>query len=92
MTLAPTTQALIAQVCDETKILLLAKNRAYGDSALHPIGVFAPADADLLIRARIDDKLSRIKHGNESALGEDAVDDLIGYLVLYKVLKRRAKA
>lgn len=84
-----TTQDLIREVCDAIRDLLLEKNRAYGDSALNPIGVFAPADPDLLIRTRIDDKLNRIKNGNADALNEDAVEDLIGYLILYKVLGRK---
>ena len=39
--------------------------------------------------ARIDDKLSRIKHKGLNDLTEDTVKDLIGYLILYKVQIRK---
>ena len=74
---------LIAAECDAIKAMLLAKNKAYGDSALNPLRVFASADTIEQIRVRIDDKLSRIKRG--VAAGEDVILDLIGYLVLLRV-------
>jgi hypothetical protein len=83
-------QAGIRQVCDDIKSMLLEKNRKYGNSALEPLGVFAKGDALSTIRVRIDDKLKRIKNGNED-VDEDTVLDLIGYLVLYKVGKKLAK-
>ena len=60
----------------------IAKNRAYGDSALHPIGLFGSGRAKDAIGARIDDKLSRFKN-HHGAFGENDVEDLIGYLVLW---------
>lgn len=77
----------IAAVCDEIKALLLAKNLAYGDSALSPVRIFSRADTTEQLRVRIDDKLSRILRG--SAVGEDAVLDLIGYLILLRIAQRR---
>ena len=77
------TQDEIVKVCDYVKALLLEKNAAYGDSALKPIGIFSSGSALGLIRARIDDKLNRIK--NDDVPGESIMDtrlDLIGYLVL----------
>lgn len=76
----------IAAECDAIKSMLLAKNKAYGNSALEPLRVFSSADTVEQIRVRIDDKLSRIKRG--AAAGEDVVLDLIGYLVLLRVAAR----
>lgn len=77
------TQELIARVCDEIKELLLAKNKAYGDSALDPIRVFSSADPIEQLKVRIDDKISRISRGKDTApVPEDTLRDLIGYLVL----------
>jgi hypothetical protein len=76
-----TTEDRICQACDKVLKLLLAKNRAYGDSALNPIAIFSSGDASQLIRIRIDDKLSRIRN-NPDAFGEDPILDLTGYLIL----------
>jgi len=70
--------------CDELANILVAKNRAYGDSALNPVGIFAHGDPEALIRVRIDDKLSRIRN-DPYALGEDAILDLTGYLILLMI-------
>lgn len=76
----------IHQACDEIKLLLLDKNIAYGNSALDPIGIFAKAGAAEGIANRIDDKLNRIKN-SQSYPGDNDIDDLIGYLILYKISK-----
>ena len=83
-------QYAIAKTCDEIKETLLAKNRAYGDSALNPVRVFSRASAEEQILVRLDDKLSRLARG--SAAGEDVVLDLTGYLVLLMVARKRARA
>jgi len=62
------TQFTIAQVCDEIKSMLIAKNKSYGDSALNPV------------------KLSRISRGG-SFVGDNDIDDLIGYLILLKIAR-----
>ena len=74
----------ISNACDEIKRLLLEKNIAYGNSALSPIQIFAKAGAQEGIANRIDDKLNRIKN-NQSYVGDNDLDDLIGYLILYKI-------
>lgn len=73
----------ISEECDGIKRMLLAKNQAYGNSALDPVRIFSKASALEQIRVRIDDKLSRLSRGNEA--GEDVVSDLLGYLVLLRV-------
>ena len=82
--------ATIAAVCDEIKEMLLAKNRAYGNSALAPLRIFSRADPVEQLNVRIDDKLSRIARGSEFA-GDDTELDLIGYLVLRRVAARIGK-
>lgn|GEM_PF-594167 len=77
-------RAECAAVCE----MLLAKNAAYGDSALNPVRVFSRASTEEQILVRIDDKLSRLSRG--SAAGEDVVSDLLGYLVLLRIARRRA--
>ena len=78
--------ALIEAECDAIKAMLVAKNRAYGNSALDPVRIFSKADPLAQIDVRIDDKLSRIVRGE--AAGEDVELDLIGYLVLKRVAKK----
>ena len=68
--------------------MLFEKNRAYGDSALAPVRVFSKAPTDEQIRVRLDDKISRLMRGE--AAGEDPEWDLMGYLVLLRVVKRRS--
>ncbi len=80
------TQYVIANVCDEIKNMLVSKNQSYGDSAIDPIRIFSKSDTLEQIKVRIDDKLSRISRGSEF-YGDNDLDDLIGYLVLFKVAK-----
>lgn len=61
---------------------VLAKNLAYGDSALNPVRIFSRSDADEALRVRLDDKLSRLARGQEAAFDENPSLDIMGYLVL----------
>lgn len=76
----------IKKVCAEIEALLIAKNEAYGNSAADPVRIFSKVDALEQINVRIDDKLSRIARGNEFD-GDDTELDLIGYLILKRVIK-----
>lgn len=78
----------VEQVTRELGELLIAKNAAYGDSALNPLRVFSRASAIEQLHVRIDDKLSRLKRGD--AAGEDVILDLLGYLILLRIAQRRA--
>lgn len=80
------TQFTIAQVCDEIKEMLIAKNKSYGDSALNPVRIFATSDSVEQLHVRIDDKLSRITRGG-AYIGDNDIDDLIGYLILLKIAR-----
>ena len=80
-------QAAIGKRMDALRAMLLAKNRAYGNSATAPVRIFSRASADEQLRVRIDDKLSRLAKGQADAFGEDVVVDLIGYLVLLLVFR-----
>lgn len=82
------TKDKILEVTTEVVNLLLEKNDAYGDSALHPVGIFSKGDAVSSLTARIDDKLMRIKNRGINDKTEDTIDDLIGYLVLLKIALR----
>ena len=55
------TEELIKEVGREVVVLLLEKNKAYGDTANQPPKIFSKLSAKEGILARIDDKLSRIK-------------------------------
>jgi len=79
-------QEMIRAECREVERILLAKNAAYGNSALQPVRIFSKAGAIEQIRVRIDDKLSRMARGQ--AAGEDVSLDLIGYLVLLRIAER----
>ena len=73
-------------VLDEIRDLLIAKNQKYGNSALEPLGVFSQLSAKEGLLVRIDDKLKRIKNGSLQKDDEDVINDLIGYLVLLKII------
>lgn len=78
----------ILRECHEIADFLVEKNKAYGDSVSRPIGIFASdEDPIVALNVRIDDKLSRIKRGNEYP-GDDTILDLIGYLILLRILRR----
>ena len=79
-------QQEIARVCDKVKNLLLEKNLRYGDSALNPIRIMSKASNIEQILVRIDDKLNRLKQGDNLLFeDEDVIMDLIGYYVLLKI-------
>lgn len=69
--------------------MLLAKNRKYGDAALNPNQTFSTASPVELINVRMDDKLSRIRN-RQNDEDEDVELDLIGYLLLKQIAKKRA--
>ena len=71
----------IKQITD----LLKEKNKAYGDSALNPAGIFSKLNATESLCARIDDKIMRIKNKGINDETEDTIDDLVGYLLLLKM-------
>ena len=76
----------VTVVLEEIQDLLIAKNQKYGNSALEPLGVFSQLSAKQGLLVRIDDKLKRIKNGSLEKDDEDVVNDLIGYLVLLKII------
>lgn len=81
----------IKRVCRIIEDVLIEKNRKYGDSALNPVGIFSELSPEEGIRARLDDKLSRIR----SQQGDDSEDtelDLIGYLVLLWIAREERLA
>ena len=82
------TEEDITRIARSVEEMLIAKNRAYGDSALDPVRVFSKHDAIEQIYVRIDDKLSRVKRGHEYP-GDDTIFDLVGYLVLLMIAKER---
>lgn len=82
------TEQKITEVMKSIEEMLIAKNRAYGDSALEPVRVFSKTDTIEQLYVRIDDKLSRIQRGHEYP-GDDTIFDLVGYLVLLLIAKER---
>jgi hypothetical protein len=78
----------IWQTCHAIGQMLIDKNIAYGDSALSPVRIFSKSDPAEQLRVRIDDKLSRLTKGTEY-VGDNDIDDLIGYLILLKIAKEK---
>jgi len=72
--------------CHEIAHMLIEKNISYGNSALEPARIFSTADSTEQLKVRIDDKLNRVKN-NQGYAGDNDIDDLIGYLILYKISK-----
>ena len=77
---------LIDLECQNLAEMLKSKNRQYGNSFADPVRIFSKATPEEGLRIRIDDKLSRIARGNDA--GEDTILDLVGYLILLRVLHR----
>lgn len=78
----------IREECAALCEFLVAKNKAYGNSAAEPVRVFAKgvSTRDQLL-VRMDDKISRLARGTEYA-GDDSMLDLAGYIVLYRAIER----
>ena len=74
-----TTESKIKRVYEGLMNLQLEKNRRYGDSALKPIHVFSKVTSNEQLKARLDDKLSRIANGSYA---KNDLADICGYLVL----------
>ena len=92
MTELTDTQKLIYNECMEVADLLIKKNKAYGNSFAEPIGIFSKLPPTEQIKVRIDDKLNRIAKGEQTEqVPEDTELDLIGYLILSRVLRRLAE-
>ena len=75
-------------VLEQTRNLLIEKNRKYGDSALNPINIFSKLDAKQQLFVSIDHKMKRLKNQQVDDT-EDTLDDLIGYCVLSKIFDYR---
>lgn len=78
----------VKEVADNIVNMLIEKNKSYGNSALDPVRVFSKSDDLEQLYVRIDDKLSRIKRGNNFK-NEDVIDDLIGYLFIVKIKRKQ---
>jgi len=74
--------------CSQVLELLLEKNKSYGNSAADPIRIFSKLGSVEQINIRIDDKLSRLKHGGIYG-HEDTELDLLGYLILKRAVVKR---
>jgi len=81
----------VYQVLSEITEMLISKNQKYGNSALEPLGIFSDLSPEEGLKIRIDDKLKRIKNGSLQKDDEDVVNDLIGYLVLLKIIQKDEK-
>jgi len=75
-------------VLDAVSAMLIAKNEAYGNSALDPVRIFSKVSTVEQILVRIDDKLSRLARGDNA--GEDVEMDLLGYLVILRIARKRS--
>ena len=83
-------EELIDIECQELASFLKRKNRAYGNSVGDPVMCFSKLSAAERIAVRMDDKISRIVRGGEYP-GDDDKKDLLGYLILERVIARWGK-
>lgn len=81
-------RARIIASCKDIEVMLLEKNAAYGNSVFDPIGIFSKTSPVEGISTRVDDKLQRLRAGHEYP-GDDTLDDLIGYLVLLRIARKK---
>jgi hypothetical protein len=79
----------VYKVLSEITEMLVAKNQKYGNSAIEPLGIFSDLSPEEGLKVRIDDKLKRIKNGSLEKDDEDVINDLIGYLVILKILHKK---
>jgi len=79
--------AQISKECDALKELLLKKNARYGDALSHPVLIFSDLTPEQRVRVMIDSKLTRYCNIGDND-DEDTITDLIGYLILLKIIKR----
>jgi hypothetical protein len=79
----------VDEVLDAVSAMLIAKNEAYGNSALDPVRIFSKVSPVEQILVRIDDKLSRLARGDNA--GEDVEMDLLGYLVILRIARKRSR-
>ena len=79
------------RVLVELRSMLIVKNAKYGNSALKPKRIFSASNEIEQLNVRIDDKLSRIGQATKNSLSdnEDAEFDLIGYLILKRMAKKK---
>ena len=86
-----TIQDRIKCIYESQSNLVVEKNKRYGNAALEPLGVFTKhiltENSESLngILVRLDDKLKRVKHGDE--IRKNDVSDLMGYLALLCIEK-----
>jgi len=73
----------VKTILGSLEILLVEKNRKYGNSALVPLNIFSKMNSQEGIMQRLDDKLMRVKNSNE--LRKNDIADLMGYLTLLSV-------
>lgn len=78
-----TTADKIKIECNEVMELLLEKNRKYGDSATSA-GIAFNISPVIAIKARINDKLARLRNDNKDE-DDDITKDLLGYLILLRI-------
>ena len=78
-------EAKLSQVMQGIHQMLVSKRQAYGASIDRPVGIFLQASSD-----EIDDKLSRIARGDGTG-DEDAIDDLIGYLIMLQIKRQEQR-
>ena len=84
------TQKMIKKECDQIAALLITKNQSYGNSFAEPINIFSKQPPEEQLATRIDDKLNRLAKGS-TFQNEDTILDLIGYLVLLRVLRTQKR-
>lgn len=79
----------VRRILDKIGDELVAKNQAYGDSALNPVRIFSKADRTEQLNVRLDDKLSRVARGHEYP-GDDTLKDIVGYIILLMIDRETA--
>lgn len=84
----PTSEYIIEE-CEAIRDMLLSKNEKYGDAAMSG-GILYDISPLTAIKARINDKLMRMRSENNQE-DEDVERDLIGYLILLRIAKKRGE-
>jgi len=79
--------ARLALVFDHLAKLLEERHRHHGDAVFEPEAIFSQISPKERIYVMLDYKLTRYQQGNSELRGEN-LDDMLGYLLLLKILEQ----
>jgi|TARA_B100000809_G_scaffold6296_1_gene6391 hypothetical protein len=75
----------LTQALKQVHAILMERHENHGDSVFAPVKLFSTISPRERLMVMLDTKLSRYQHGARE-LSEENLNDLIGYLILLKIM------